>query len=83
MNYIHLINDSVLGDLLSKELIIDEKLNIIGTEYDIPIKDNIRKAVSVICNPSQGIEGKLRGKNPCLYSGKLMKGCPDELTYGL
>ncbi len=44
--------------MLSKELTIDEKLNIIGTEYDIPIEDNIRKDVSVMCNLSQGIEEK-------------------------
>ncbi len=48
----------LLGALLSKELTIDEKLNIIGTEYNIPIEDNIRKDVSVMCNLSQGIEEK-------------------------
>ncbi|MDD6056740.1 MAG: hypothetical protein PUB98_00545 [Clostridiales bacterium] len=48
----------LLGALLSKELTIDEKLNIIGNEYDIPIEDNIRKDVSVMCNLSQGIEEK-------------------------
>lgn len=34
------------------------KINIIGTEYDIPIEDNIRKDVSIMCNLSQGIEEK-------------------------
>ena len=33
----------LLGALLSKELTIDEKLNIIGNEYDIPIEENFRK----------------------------------------
>ena len=42
--------------MLSKELSIDEKLNIIGTEYDIPIEENFRKDVSVMCNLSQGIK---------------------------
>lgn len=46
----------LLGALLSKELTIDEKLNIIGTEYDIPIEENLRKDVSVMCNLSQGIK---------------------------
>ena len=46
------------GALLSKELTIDEKLNIIGNEYDIPIEENFRKDVSVMCNLSQGIEEK-------------------------
>lgn len=46
----------LLGALLSKELTIHEKLNIIGTEYDIPIEENFRKDVSVMCNLSQGIK---------------------------
>lgn len=48
----------LLGALLSKELTIDEKLNIIGNEYDIPIEENLRKDVSIMCNLSQGIEEK-------------------------
>jgi len=48
----------LLGALLSEELTIDEKLNIIGNEYDIPVEENIRKDVSVMCNLSQGIEEK-------------------------
>lgn len=48
----------LLGALLSKELTIDEKLNIIGNEYDIPIEESLRKDVSVMCNLSQGIEEK-------------------------
>lgn len=46
----------LLGALLSKELTIDEKLNIIGTEYDIPMEEHFRKDVSVMCNLSQGIK---------------------------
>ena len=46
----------LLGALLSKELTIDEKLNIIGNEYDILIEENFRKDVSVMCNLSQGIK---------------------------
>lgn len=48
----------LLGALLSQELTIDEKLNIIGNEYDIPIEESLRKDVSVMCNLSQGIEDK-------------------------
>ena len=46
----------LLGALLSKELTIDEKLNIIESEYDIPIEESLRKDVSVMCNLSQGIK---------------------------
>lgn len=48
----------LLGALLSQELTVEEKLGIIGTEYDIPIEENFRKDVSVMCNLSQGIEEK-------------------------
>ena len=37
----------MLGALLSKELTIDEKLNIIGTEYDIPMEEDFRKNVII------------------------------------
>lgn len=33
----------LLGALLSKELTADEKLNIIGNEYDIPVEEDFRK----------------------------------------
>ncbi len=32
----------LLGALLSKELTVDEKLNIIGNEYDIPVEEDFR-----------------------------------------
>lgn len=48
----------LLGTLLSKELTVEERLDIIENEYDIPIEENIRKDVSVMCNLSQGIEDK-------------------------
>lgn len=46
----------LLGALLSKQLTVDEKLNIMGQEYDIPIEENLRKDVDVMCNLSQGIK---------------------------
>lgn len=56
--------------MLSKELTSDEKLNIIETEYDIPIEDTIRKDVSVTCNLSQGIreDGKAIGETKIILS---------------
>ncbi len=45
----------LLGALLSMDLTVDEKLNIIGAEYNIPVEDSMRKDVSVMCNLSQGI----------------------------
>jgi hypothetical protein len=46
------------------DLSVNEKLDIIETEYHIPIEDSIRKDVSVMCNLSQGIleKGEARGE---------------------
>lgn len=44
-----------LGALLSDVLSAEEKLDIINTEYNIPIKNDLRKDVDTMCNLSQGI----------------------------
>lgn len=60
--------------LLLKKLTIDEKLNITGNEYDIPIEENFRKDVSVMCKLSQGIKedgiaiGATREKAPIILN---------------
>ena len=41
--------------MLSKKLSQSEKLNIIEKEYDIPLEEDLRKDVSVMCNLSHGI----------------------------
>ena len=46
----------LLGALLSRELTVDEKLDIIGNEYDIPLEENFRKDMSTMCNLSQGVK---------------------------
>ncbi len=64
----------LLGTLLSKKLSADEKLAIIGTEYDIPIEEDLRKDVNVMCNLSQGIRedgiaiGEARGEARIILS---------------
>ncbi len=45
----------LLGALLLQKLTPNEKLNIIEKEYNIPLGENIRRDVSVMCNLSQGI----------------------------
>ena len=52
----------LLGVLLSKDLTVDEKLNIMDIEYDIPIEDKLREDVSVMCNLSQGIVDKTKAE---------------------
>ena len=46
----------LLGALLSSKLNVDEKLDIIVNEFQIPLESDIRKDVSEMCNLSQGIE---------------------------
>ena len=66
----------LLGALLSMDLSVEEKLDIVKTEYGIPIEDNIREDVSVMCNLSQGIkekgriEGMAEGKAEGMIEGK-------------
>ena len=45
----------LLGALLSRELTVDEKLDIIGSEYEILLEENFRRDVSTMCNLSQGV----------------------------
>lgn len=58
----------LLAALLSIELSVDERLDILEMEYDIPIENNMRKDVSIMCNLSLGIlergraEGEARGE---------------------
>lgn len=54
----------LLGALFSEELSVDEKLNIMEKEYDIPTKGTISEGVNVMCNLSQGIRerGEARGE---------------------
>ena len=44
----------VINEKRKQKLTIDEKLNIIGNEYDISIEENFRKDVSIMCNLGQG-----------------------------
>ena len=62
----------LLGALLSRELTIDEKLDIIGNEYDIPLEENFRKDMSTMCNLSQGIKeaGIAEGREAGIAEGK-------------
>ena len=52
----------LIGTLLSGELKEQEKLNIIEHEYNIPISQEFREDVSIMCNLSQGIEDKAIAK---------------------
>ena len=44
--------------MLSSNLEVEEKLDIIEKEYDILVEDDIREEVEEMCNLSQGIKEK-------------------------
>ena len=52
----------LIGALLSSELKEQEKLDIIEHEYNIPISQEFREDVRIMCNLSQGIEDKAIAK---------------------
>ena len=52
----------LIGTLLSGELKEQEKLNIIEHEYNIPISQEFREDVSIMCNLSTGIEERATEK---------------------
>ena len=52
----------LIGALLSSELKEQEKLDIIEHEYNIPISQEFREDVNIMCNLSQGIEDKAIAK---------------------
>ena len=55
----------LLATLLSSDLEVEDKLDIIEKEYDIPLENDIRQDVKEMCNLSQGIreEALKRAKN--------------------
>ena len=46
----------LLGALLSQNLTVNEKMDIIGNEYAIPMEKDFREDVSIMCNLSQKIK---------------------------
>ena len=70
LEHIHLVKDSIvnskhekkyelhrlLGALLSQDLTANEKLDIIGNEYAIPMEKDFREDVGIMCNLSQKIK---------------------------
>ena len=48
----------LLNVLLSSKIEVEEKLNILETEYQIPVEGNVRRDIEDMCNWSYGIEEK-------------------------
>lgn len=66
----------LLSALFSGTLSATEKIDILSKEYDIPIENEIKEEVNIMCNLSQGIEdkaleaGKAEGRNVGIAEGK-------------
>lgn len=54
----------LIGALFSPELTVNEKLDIMETEYHIPMEDRVRKDVIGMCNLGQGVweKGEAAGR---------------------
>ena len=50
----------LISALLSDDLQVQEKLDIIGSEYNIPINSDLREDVNTMCNLAEGIEERTR-----------------------
>ena len=67
----------LLGALLSQELTKKEKLDIIEKEYEIPMEEDFREDVNIMCNLSEKIEekgieiGRAAGKIEGKMEGRL------------
>ncbi|MGN0241842.1 MAG: hypothetical protein ACI4CS_09170 [Candidatus Weimeria sp.] len=69
----------LISALLSNELPEQEKLDIIKKEYNIPIEEEIREDVSVMCNLSEGVweKGMKKGMEAGMKKG-MEKGAITE-----
>ena len=77
----------LLGALLSAKLNVDEKFDIIGNEFDIPLESDIRRDVNDMCNLSQGIKEQayVEGTENGIAIGKqegITIGKQEEITIG-
>lgn len=48
----------LIGALLSSSIELDEKLEIMEKEYNLPLNSDFRRDVNVMCNLSEGVEEK-------------------------
>ena len=52
----------LISALLSNEIEAEEKLNMIELEYQIPVSEELREEVNLMCNLSEGIEERAAEK---------------------
>lgn len=73
----------LLGTLFSNKLNTDEKLSIIKQEYDIPVDDELREDVNVMCNLGEGIEEMAVERTTKTVTEKVTKEVTKEVIEGI
>ena len=48
----------LIGALLSQQMTVDEKLNVVANEYKIPVEEDLKEEVNIMCNLSDAVEEK-------------------------
>lgn len=64
----------LLGALLSAELPVEEKLCILETEYEIPMEEEEKEEVRVMCNLGEGIREKAEARGKAMREAKVILG---------
>ena len=70
----------LLGVLLSNKLEVSTKLAIIKEEYQIPVNDELREDVNIMCNLGQGIEDEAIAIGESRGEARGIRGLVDILT---
>ena len=70
----------LLGVLLSNKLEVNTKLAIIKEEYQIPVNDELREDVNIMCNLGQGIEDEAIAIGESRGEARGIRGLVDILT---
>lgn len=64
----------LLGALLSAKLPVEEKLDILEMEYEIPMEEEEKEEVRVMCNLGEGIREKAEARGKAIGEAKVILG---------
>ena len=64
----------LLGALLSAKLPVEERLDILEMEYEIPMEEEEKEEVRVMCNLGEGIREKAEARGKAIGEAKVILG---------
>lgn len=70
----------LLSTLLSEKLKVTEKIEIVENEYHIPVKDELKEVVNIMCNLGEGIEERAIERTTKKVTKEVTKEVTQELT---